>query len=189
MGTDVSLTVLHAEREVAEQAAAAALAELRLVERLMSLYRPDSQLCRLNRDRTLERPHPYLVEVLARGGSHVAADGRGLRRDRAAAVGRCTPRRRRRADCPTRQPSRPRAGRSIGGKSRLLPTASTCTATTAVTLNGIAQGFAADRVLAVLRQHGIRHALVNAGEIGHARRQGPRRTWSAGIQHPRREDA
>ena len=38
--------------------------ELRLVERLMSLYRPDSQLCRLNGDRTLERPHPYLVEVL-----------------------------------------------------------------------------------------------------------------------------
>ena len=30
----------------------------------MSLYRPHSQLCRLNRERVLEQPHPHLVTVL-----------------------------------------------------------------------------------------------------------------------------
>ncbi|MFC1588475.1 FAD:protein FMN transferase, partial [Planctomycetota bacterium] len=48
----------------------------------------------------------------------------------------------------------------------------------AVTLNGIAQGFAADCMLAALEANGVQHALVNTGEIG-----------VIGIQHPRHKDA
>jgi thiamine biosynthesis lipoprotein len=42
----------------------AALAELREVEKVLSLYRPDSAVCRLNREGVLTQPHPFLVEVL-----------------------------------------------------------------------------------------------------------------------------
>jgi len=58
-----------------------------------------------------------------------------------------------------------------------------------LTLNGIAQGHATDRVLRALRDHGIEHALINAGELnslGQTDRGGP---WRVGIQHPRRTDA
>ena len=56
----------------------------------------------------------------------------------------------------------------------------------AVTLNALAQGFAADRVLATLRSHSIRHACVNTGEIGAMGRQEDGVPWTLGIQHPRR---
>jgi thiamine biosynthesis lipoprotein len=60
---------------------------------------------------------------------------------------------------------------------------------TAVTLNGIAQGFAADRVVAVLRKHGIEHALVNTGEIGTVGGKPDGESWTVGVQHPRRAEA
>jgi thiamine biosynthesis lipoprotein len=64
-----------------------------------------------------------------------------------------------------------------------------CGKGTLVTLNGIAQGFAADCVMAVLRRHGIRHALVNTGEIGTLGRRNDGQQWTVGIQHPRSRDA
>ncbi|MDP6505620.1 MAG: FAD:protein FMN transferase, partial [Planctomycetota bacterium] len=58
-----------------------------------------------------------------------------------------------------------------------------------LTLNGIAQGFASDRALAVIRDRGIRHALVDTGEIGALGRKPGKETWTVGIQHPRQKDA
>ena len=60
---------------------------------------------------------------------------------------------------------------------------------TAITLNGIAQGFAADCAIAALRDHGVEHALVNSGEIGCLGRKPNGRNWNVGIQHPREPDA
>ena len=59
----------------------------------------------------------------------------------------------------------------------------------AVTLNGIAQGFAADRVREVLAAHGIRHALIDTGEIGGLGRKAGGEPWRVGIEHPRRPEA
>jgi FAD:protein FMN transferase len=59
---------------------------------------------------------------------------------------------------------------------------------TSLTLNGIAQGYAADRAMAALAAHGIEHALIDTGELaGLGRRQGS--PWRIGIQHPRAADA
>ena len=52
---------------------------------------------------------------------------------------------------------------------------------TEVTLNGIAQGFAADRALAALAANGVRHALVDAGEIGIMGRLGRAVPGSVGL--------
>jgi thiamine biosynthesis lipoprotein len=59
----------------------------------------------------------------------------------------------------------------------------------AVTLNGIAQGFAADRVREVLRAHGVRHALADTGEFNGMGRRPDGDAWRVGIQHPRVADA
>ncbi len=189
LGSEVSITALHARREVAEQAVAAAFGELELAEELMSIYRPHSQLSRLNRDGVLERPHPYLLRVL-RAGEDIsrASDGAfdvtvqplwALYAD-AQRAGRLpemaeieTARRKvdwRRLDISERRIA-------LRGEGM------------AVTLNGIAQGFATDRAIAALREHGIEHALVNAGEIGPLGHRADGEAWTVGIQHPREAEA
>jgi thiamine biosynthesis lipoprotein len=58
-----------------------------------------------------------------------------------------------------------------------------------LTLNGIAQGFAADRVQAVLKGRGVEHALIDSGELASLGTNQGGRPWTAGIQHPREPDA
>ena len=180
---------LHRDADQADVAITAAFAELELVEALMSVYRPDSQLSRLNLDGRLDDPHPYLVEVLE------AAVAMSRRTDGAFDV--------------TVQPlwqlyrDAVNAGRlpddvEIAAAQALVDWRQIEfsesrirleKAGAAITLNGIAQGFAADCVTAALRQHGIEHALVNAGEIGALGRKAGDGDWRVGIQHPRDPEA
>jgi thiamine biosynthesis lipoprotein len=63
-----------------------------------------------------------------------------------------------------------------------------------VDLGGIAKGYAVDRAIAVLKEHGVTSAAVNAGGdmylLGpHSELQGrPERPWRIGIQHPRHKE-
>jgi len=189
LGSQVAITVLDEDPAAAERAIDGALRELRLVERLMSLYRSDSQLSRLNRDGVLDGPHPYLAGVLDRarrmsqrtGGAFdvtvqplwdvYAEAQRAGEAPGAAAIDRA----RRNVDWRRLEVS--------AGHVRLHGPGP------AVTLNGIAQGFAADRVRASLARAGVRHALVDTGEIGTLGGKADEGPWQVGIQHPRREDA
>jgi len=53
----------------------------------------------------------------------------------------------------------------------------------AASFNGIAQGFAADRVTAILAQHGFHNTLVDLGEFA-ARGTKPGEPWRLGIYNP-----
>src|SRR5512142_1450903 len=66
LGSDVRVTVLSEDPLAAADAAAAAVAEIETVDRVMSIYRPDSDVRRLNRAGSLDAPHRYLVEILDR---------------------------------------------------------------------------------------------------------------------------
>jgi thiamine biosynthesis lipoprotein len=189
LGSEVSITALHPDVDIARTAVGAALAELRLVESLMSIYRPESQLSRLNREGSLERPHPYLVAVMRE------AEAMSRRSDGAFDI--------------TVQPLW--ALYAAAQRAGTLPEGAAIRATldaidwrgvevttrqirltgrgTAVTLNGIAQGFAADRLMAALGKHGVEHALVNTGELASLGDRADGRPWTVGIQHPRRPDA
>jgi thiamine biosynthesis lipoprotein len=188
LGTTVSITVLHEEKPAAERALDDAFRDLETIEETMSLYRPGSELSRLNRYGSLSRPHPHLLMVLRRalrmasetGGAfdptvqplwslHADASRAG-RTAEAAAVELA----RRRVDWHRVAASEEAISLGEG---------------TEVTLNGIAQGFAADCVAAVLGRHGIRHALIDTGELlGLGRKEGGA-PWRVGIQHPRQDDA
>jgi thiamine biosynthesis lipoprotein len=190
LGSNVSLTVAGLPFAAAERALDAAFAELETVEQVMSLYRPDSQVCRLNRTGELRDPHPHLLAVLRH------AEETSRRTGGAFDI--------------TVQPlwelfsAAKRAGR--------LPTCDELTSARAkigwwgvessddnvvrlhgrgmaITLNGLAQGFAADRALAALAAHGARHALVNAGEIASRGGKPSGAPWKVGIQHPREAEA
>ncbi len=56
-------------------------------------------------------------------------------------------------------------------------------------LGGIAKGAAVDAILSLLSEHGVEHALVNAGGdlrvIGRSGGREEARNWRVGIQHPR----
>jgi thiamine biosynthesis lipoprotein len=188
LGTTVSITVLHEEEDAAERALDDAFRDLETIEEAMNLFRPESELSRLNRHGSLSRPHPHLLTVLRRalrmaeesGGAfdptvqplwRLHADAaRAGRTAEAAAVESA----RRRVDWRRVTASEETISLSEG---------------TEVTLNGIAQGFAADRVAAVLARHEVRHALIDAGEILGLGRKVGGAPWRVGIQHPRQDDA
>lgn len=183
------MTVLGASTERAKRALDAAFAELETVERVMSLYRDDSQLCQLNRRRVLKQPHPYLVEVLT--ASTVASRLSGGAFDiTVQPLWNLFAQAKRDARLPTEEEvaqarqSVDWRGVEIQGDSIRLndPVKS-------VTLNGIAQGFAADRAVQALREHGVKHALINAGEIGSIGAKPGGEEWTVGIQHPRESSA
>ncbi len=189
LGSDVSMTILGAATARADRALDAAFAELETVERVMSLYRADSQLCRLNRDGVLDRPHPSLVEVLL-AARETSRQSDGAFDVTVQPLWELFSSSSRRGELPTDEEISA-ARESVDwraveiGRDRIRLHAPV----RAVTLNGIAQGFAADRAVAALRQHGIEHALVNSGEVGCLGCKPGGKEWTVGVQHPRVADA
>jgi thiamine biosynthesis lipoprotein len=189
LGSDVTITALSAHRQVAAEAIDAAFAELRLVEQLMSIYRPDSQLCRLNRTGELEDPHPYLVEVLNKA-VEVSAQSNGAFDITVQPLWKAYYDAARRGRLPDDSQlvdvrSHVDWRNVIVSPRRILLKGPA----TEITLNGIAQGFAADRAMAALRARAIDHALIDTGETGALGRNGSGTPWVVGIQHPRQADA
>lgn len=188
LGTQISMTVLHRDVRVAEAAAKEAICELESIDALMSIYREESQVCILNRTGRLEGADPRLLEVLREaqamsqrtsGAFDITVQPLWQVFARAQAAGRLP-------DENEVQAARTKVDwrkLEIAGARVSLP------AGMAITLNGIAQGFAADRCMAALRRHGIEHALVNTGELGAVGHNPQGKPWTVGIQHPRKDDA
>lgn len=75
LGADAMLQVHHPDPATADRLIAAALAEVRRLEAIMSLYQPDSALMRLNRAGALDDPPPDLVRVLGESAEYHALMG------------------------------------------------------------------------------------------------------------------
>jgi thiamine biosynthesis lipoprotein len=176
-GTVVSIKVLHHDARQAELALADALAEAGKVDALMSIYRPGSEVHALNRDGRLARPGPHLLAVLNEARRLAAHTGGAF-------------------DI-TVQPlwDLARAGRSrapalplVGWQRMHIDAAGiTLEPGMAITLNGIAQGYALDLARAALQARGIRHALIDTGEFGALGAAEGGRPWMLGVRDPRRE--
>jgi thiamine biosynthesis lipoprotein len=183
-GTTVSISVRHADAALARRAIGDALGAACGIDGLMSIHDPASQVFRLNRDKVLHDPDPHLLAVL----SHARALSRltlgafditvqPLWRSFQDAAGLPPPR------------ERLRVRRLVdwtqvqAGPARVV----LARPGMAITLNGLAQGYAADLALAALRRHGVRHALVDTGEFAALGRAGER-PWVLGVRDPRVED-
>lgn len=185
LGSTVTITVFHRDRRSAEKALAEAFTEINRIEDLLSLYRPESQISRLNRDNRLEAPHPYFREVLQASMELSASTGGAfdvtiqplwkLYFDHAET-----------GTLP--EPAAIREALASVDWKQVRVTADSVELTgrkQAITLNGIAQGFVADKVGEVLSGHGIEHALIDTGEIGSIGSHAEKDAWSIGIKHPR----
>jgi thiamine biosynthesis lipoprotein len=154
LGTALSLRLIGADPHHARRAFARVEAEIDRIESLASLHR-DSALTRLNRDGHLAWPAPALLDLLTLAGQvHAATEG---------------------AFDPTVQPlwhalaegtDTTEARALIGwNRVRLSPEDIRLDPGQALTLNGIAQGWAADRIAALLRSQGFTDALIDMGEF------------------------
>jgi thiamine biosynthesis lipoprotein len=190
LGTDISMLALHKDRDVARQALDDAFAELETIERVMSVYRPDSELSRLNRDGVIDNPHPYLVDIMKRSidwsqrsngdfditvqplwDLFMTAKKNGGKLPSDAEID---------------------AARAKVGWKNIEVDAKRIRFTKAgmgATFNGIAQGYAGDKTAEAIRKRGVEHALLNTGEIAPVGRKGDDSPWVCGIQHPRKPDA
>ncbi|NLX96397.1 MAG: FAD:protein FMN transferase [Rhodopirellula sp.] len=188
-GAPISITAVHGDPALAGRAVEAALGELRRVERIMSLYCPESQLSRLNRNGVLHAPHPWLVEVLQQSQTLAQQSGGAfdmtvqplwhVYRDAQLAASTA-------ADRDVEIALRKVDWRRVEVSPEIVRLQS---GGTQLTLNGIAQGFAADRAAAVLRAHGVRDAMIDAGEIAALGCRSDESQWKVGIQHPRERQA
>ncbi len=189
LGCDATLQIHHPDAATADRLIAASLAEVERLERIMSLYRPDSALSHLNRDGVLDDPPLDLVRVLSESRRYGALSGGAFdvtvqplwelyaghfSRPDASPDGPCADAvaatlARVGQDALEIEPARLRFARPGMG----------------VTLNGIGQGYITDRVVELLRAGGVEHALVDMGKIraiGGRPAGGP---WSIGLEDPR----
>ena len=188
LGAVASLRIHHPDRAAAETLVQRSLDELRRLERLFSLYREDSALVALNRRGALEAPPAELVELLGEARRFSELTGGAFD--------------------PTVQPlwtlytdhfSRPDADPDgpatasvkaalalVGCRSVLVSRDRIALAHRgmALTLNGIAQGYITDHIVALLRAGGIGHSMVDMGESRAIGTRPDGHPWAVGLADP-----
>jgi thiamine biosynthesis lipoprotein len=166
MGTMFDIVAYHRSREAAERAIGMAMAEIVRLDHVMSNFKPESDLSRLNR----EGRHGFmavetsLYEVIRRSLELSRLSG-GRFDVTIAPVLRVW----KQAHAEGRTPSADelRTARECVGPENVVMSEPDqvryrrpCVE---IDLGGIGKGYAVERAIALLRSEGIRHALVNAG--------------------------
>jgi FAD:protein FMN transferase len=187
-GTTLMLRAGHANLEALELGLDAAITAIRHIESQMSLFDPTSALSRLNRQGYLPSPDPHLVAVLQMA-QEVASSSQGAFDITVQPLWRLWARATKSQVLPT-QPELQSVRSLVGWQSVQVSSDEIRFARTGmeVTLNGIAQGYAADRAKQVLESFGIKHALINTGEWSMVGASEDRTPWRLGLADPRRAE-
>lgn len=189
MGTAIRVELWSESRENGEAAIRAVMAEMHRIDQTMSPFRPESDLSRINREAAAAdvAVSEELFHLLA-CANEFSRLSNGAFDITFASVGHLYD---------YRQAIRPddkalAHAREAVGWERLQLDARRRTvrferAGMRIDLGGFAKGHAVEMGAAILRRHGIAHAIVSAG--GDSRVIGDRRgrPWTIGIRHPRRE--
>jgi FAD:protein FMN transferase len=184
-GTTLWLRAAHRDPETLAQALDAAVQAIRHVEAQMSLFDPASAVSRLNREGELCDADADLLQVL-RLAQQVAARSGGAFDITVQPLWQAWDAARRAGRTPTVQ-ELSRAHALVGWRGIDVNTNSVRLRRKgmAITLNGIAQGYAADLARERLRAHGVEHALLDTGEwaaLGHGPGELP---WTLAVADPR----
>jgi FAD:protein FMN transferase len=190
MGTRCAVELWSADRKQGDAAMEAVLADMRRIDALMSTYKPDSEVSRVNAN-AAKAPVPVSAELfqllataeqysrLSSGAFDITYasvgylyDYRAHQRPDNKAIAAALP------TVDYRQLILDPAKRTVAfGKPGMR-----------IDLGGIAKGHAVDRGIEILKARGIAQAMVNAG--GDTRVSGDRfgKPWVIGIRHPDRKD-
>ncbi len=186
LGTDIKFTVFHEDKKLADLAINDALAQIEKVEKLMSLYRPDSQLSRLNREGLIRDPDPMLVNVLKKA-RELSKLSEGAFDVTVQPLWNLFKQKSLQEKLPTKKDIQ-KAKAKIGWQNIDLQDDLILLnkAGAQITLNGIAQGLAADVAQKALKARGVEHALIDAGELNAIGNPHQKAAWKIGIQHCRK---
>jgi thiamine biosynthesis lipoprotein len=190
LGADCEIQLHHPDARAAERLIAACVAEARRLEAVFSLYRTDSALCRLNRGAILEAPPADLLRLLSE--CHVMHDLTGGGFDPtvqplwnlyASHFSRAD------ADPAGPGPARIAAALAHVGWKKVAFDGSRVELERgmALTLNGIAQGYITDRVCDLLRREGVRHTMIDMGELRALDARPDGSLWRVGLENGKRE--
>ena len=186
MGTRIAVEVWHDDPAAAERAIDAVIAEMHRIDALMSVYKEDSQVSRVNRDAAAGpvKVDPELAALISRALEFSEMSG-GAFDITYASVGYLYDYR------AHMHPTDSQIKAALPGINWhhvvVDPAASTIRFTqpgVRIDLGGIAKGYAVDTSIAILARLGITNATVTAG--GDSRILGDRRgrPWIVGIRHP-----
>lgn len=162
LGAEAEIILDHPD---ADRLISFAIGEIGRLENIFSLYQTDSQLARLNRNGTLQNPAFEMIELLSicsainartNGAFDPTIQSLWVTYAESYAAGGPPV-----ADNIAKAMSRTGWAHLSYSAQRV----SFDMEGVMLTLNGIAQGFIADKVTALLRQNGISNVLVNTGEI------------------------
>ncbi len=186
MGTRISVEIWHEDAAAAEAAIEAVIAEMHRIDALMSTYKPESQVSRVNREAAAgpATVEPELARLVARALEFSAMSG-GAFDITYASVGYLYDYR------AGKHPSDAEIAAALPAINWRHVVVDSSASTirflkpgVRIDLGGIAKGHAVDSCIALLAARGIRNATVTAG--GDSRILGDRRgrPWIVGIRHP-----
>lgn len=186
MGTRIAVEVWHEDPAEAGKAIDAVIAEMHRIDALMSTYKPESQLSRVNRDAAAGavKVDPELARLVARALEFSEMSG-GAFDITYASVGYLYDYR------AGKHPSEAEIAAALPAINWRHVVVDLPASTirflkpgVRIDLGGIAKGHAVDSSIAILRARGITNATVTAG--GDSRIIGDRRgrPWIVGIRHP-----
>ena len=184
LGTVLSIKAAHVNAEKLAEALQAVRAAVEHVEDHMSLFKTTSAINQLNREGELLKPHEDLLRVL-KVSQYISLHSGGAFDITVQPLWNLYTMAKQEGSLPTHaeiQTTRQQVGwdRLHLSKQKVAfnrPGMS-------ITLNGIAQGFASDRVREVLQRYGVKHALINTGEWSALGQAEGGRNWMLGIADP-----
>nr|AWJ66056.1 nitrous oxide reductase maturation periplasmic protein [uncultured bacterium] len=188
LGAAASITLNGTDAATAARIVDAGVAEIARLERIFSLHRDDSALARLNRDGRLDAPPFELLELL--GICADVHDRTGGAFDPTVQPLWALHAERHAAGAPPSPAEIEQVLERTGWRHLRFDSASVSfdRAGMALTLNGIAQGYIADRVAMRLRDAGLRDVLVDMGEIAAFGARPGGGPWRVGIAGGARRD-
>jgi thiamine biosynthesis lipoprotein len=189
MGTEVSVRLWSDDPEAGRRALEEVFQEASRIDRLMSTYRDESEISKINREaaegkvvagdelfglirRSLD------ISVLTHGAFDITYDSVGQHYDF---------RSRKRPDAGTIEAERELIDYRLVELEQATGTVRFLEQGVRINLGGIAKGYVVERGIDILRHRGIRNAIVTAG--GDSRLLGDRRgrPWMVGIRDPRND--
>jgi FAD:protein FMN transferase len=189
LGSKVSIQVIHSDQERAKKGIQNAFAAIEQVESVMSLYRSESQVSELNRTGILKHPSPDLVQTL-QTAKRISEKSNGAFDITVQPLWTLYHSHSKSSSSPTESEINDTRRRVNWRNVQIRHDEVRFNSTeTQITLNGMAQGFAADQARAALATTGIEHALIDCGELSTIGQNNQGKSWQVGIQHPRETEA
>lgn len=186
MGTRIAVEVWNADAALAEAAIDAVMAEMHRIDELMSHYRPESQLSRVNREAAIApvKVDTELAGLIGKALEFSELSGGAFDITYASVGYLYDYRERRHPSAAQIQAALPAINWRHVVVDHEASTVRFLMSGVRIDLGGIAKGHAVDSCIRILRARGIRNASVTAG--GDSRLLGDRRgrPWIVGIRHP-----